>query len=288
MNRIQLYTRVSERAAAVVIREYSTSFGLASRLLAQPVRTRIANIYALVRIADEIVDGATDDAGLGRLDAGRALGELEDQTLFALEAGYSTNPIVHAFATTARSVGIGADLTRPFFDSMRSDLDETGYDADGFERYVYGSAEVIGLMCLQCFLAGHSRTPSQWERLTAGARALGAAFQKVNFLRDLADDYERLGRSYFPGVTVSSFTEVQKREILDGIAVDLAASRAALPLLPADSRRAVVLAHRLFADLADRLRETPADCIVSTRVSVPVAAKLWHAASAGAGRLPRA
>ena len=100
MNRIQLYTRVSERAAAVVIREYSTSFGLASRLLAQPVRTRIANIYALVRIADEIVDGATDDAGLGRLDAGRALGELEDQTLFALEAGYSTNPIVHAFATT--------------------------------------------------------------------------------------------------------------------------------------------------------------------------------------------
>jgi phytoene/squalene synthetase len=288
MNRIDLYTRVSERAAAVVIREYSTSFGLASRLLAEPVRTQVANIYALVRIADEIVDGATDDAGLGREEAARALRELETQTHYALEAGYSTNPIVHAFATTARATGVGSELTKPFFESMRSDLEETVYDAEGFERYVYGSAEVIGLMCLQSFLVGHSRTAVQREQLVSGARALGAAFQKVNFLRDLADDYQRLGRSYFPDVDVACFSEAAKFFILEDIAEDLGASRAALPLLPPSSRRAVILAHSLFADLADRLYATPAEHILSARVSVPTPTKLRLAAAAYAGRLPRA
>jgi phytoene/squalene synthetase len=288
MNRIDLYTRVSERAAAVVIREYSTSFGLASRLLSEPVRTQVANIYALVRIADEIVDGATDDAGLGRAEAARALAELEAQTHHALQAGYSTNPIVHAFATTARATGVDGELTRPFFESMRSDLEETVYDAEGFERYVYGSAEVIGLMCLQSFLVGHRRTADQREQLVAGARALGAAFQKVNFLRDLADDYQRLGRSYFPDVDVSSFSEAAKFYILEDIAEDLSASRAALPLLPPTSRRAVALAHSLFAELADRLYATPADRILNARVSVPARTKLRLAAAAIAGRLPRA
>jgi phytoene/squalene synthetase len=288
MNRIDLYTRVSERAASVVIREYSTSFGLASRLLAEPVRTQVANIYALVRIADEIVDGATEDVGLGRHEAARALSELEAQTHHALEAGYSTNPIVHAFATTARATGVDSELTRPFFESMRSDLEETVYDAEGFDRYVYGSAEVIGLMCLQSFLVGHSRTEVQREQLVAGARALGAAFQKVNFLRDLADDYQRLGRSYFPDVDVSRFSEAAKFFILEDIAEDLGASRAALPLLPSSSRRAVALAHSLFAELADRLYATPAENILNARVSVPTPTKLRLAAAAYAGRLPRA
>jgi phytoene/squalene synthetase len=287
MNRIDLYTRVSERAAAVVIREYSTSFGLASRLLAQPVRTQVANIYALVRIADEIVDGATDDAGLGKPEAARALSELEAQTHYALETGYSTNPIVHAFATTARATGVGDELTRPFFESMRTDLEQTVYDAAGFDRYVYGSAEVIGLMCLHSFLAGHRRTAVQQDQLAAGARALGAAFQKVNFLRDLADDYQRLGRSYFPDVDVACFSEAKKFYILEDIAEDLRASRSALPLLPASSRRAVALAHSLFAELADRLYATPAERILNARVSVSTPTKLRLAAAAYAGRLPR-
>jgi phytoene/squalene synthetase len=288
VNRLELYTRVSERAAAVVIREYSTSFGLASRLLAEPVRGQVANIYALVRIADEIVDGATDGAGLGRAEAARALSELEQQTHYALDVGYSTNPIVHAFATTARATGVGPELTQPFFESMRSDLDQTVYDTEGFDRYVYGSAEVIGLMCLQSFLVGHSRTAAQRDQLAAGARALGAAFQKVNFLRDLADDYQRLGRSYFPDVDVASFSEAAKFYILEDIAEHLAASRAALPLLPPTSRRAVALAHSLFSALADRLYATPADLILNARVSVPTPTKLRLAAAAYAGRLPRA
>ncbi|TQL46721.1 phytoene/squalene synthetase [Homoserinimonas aerilata] len=288
MSRLDLYTSVSEAAAAVVIRQYSTSFGLASGLLDAPVRRDIANIYALVRVADEVVDGVSEDAGLSREDAAQSLDELEAQTVQAFELGFSTNPIVHACATTARKVGFGRELTEPFFASMRADLTQTVHDDDSFERYVYGSAEVIGLMCLRVFLYGHDRTPQQHDQLERGARALGAAFQKVNFLRDLADDYETLGRSYFPHVDIAKFDEEQKLLILDDIDAELRISRASLPLLPRRSRRAVALAHCLFAELARRLRDTPADHILTARVSVPTAVKLRLAAASLAGRMPQA
>lgn len=286
--RLDLYTRVCEQAAAVVIRQYSTSFGAAARLLPVPVRRHISNIYALVRVADEVVDGASADAGLNPVLAGRALDELEAQTDEAIAAGYSTNPIVHAFATTAREVGFASELTRPFFASMRADLTEVVHDPDSFSAYVYGSAEVIGLMCLEAFLVDHPRTPQQRVELTAGARALGAAFQKINFLRDLGDDYEALGRSYFPHVDVDGFSERDKVAILDDIDSDLRVSMASLPLLPAQSRRAVCLAQSLFTELARRLRATPASDIVTVRVSVPTAVKARLVAEAMAGRMPRA
>lgn len=287
MTRLELYTRVSEAAAAVIIREYSTSFGMASRLLARPVRCQVANIYALVRIADEVVDGVSDEAGLDLEAATAALDELEEQTCHALLAGYSTNPIVHAFATTARNVGFGDELTAPFFESMRSDLRETVHDRPSFDRYVYGSAEVIGLMCLRAFLYGHERSENETASLITGARALGAAFQKVNFLRDLADDYEALGRSYFPEVDVAAFSEADKVRILDEISGELSMSRAALPLLPDSSRRAVALAQSLFSELAERLYATPAESILRSRVSVPSSVKLRLLAAAYAGRLPK-
>ena len=287
MNRLDLYTQVSEHAASVMIRRYSTSFRLASRLLAEPIRQQVANIYALVRIADEIVDGATDGAGLSLAEASAALTELEDQTHSALESGYSTNPIVHAFACTARTTGFGRELTEPFFASMRSDLEQTEHDTESFERYVYGSAEVIGLMCLRTFVADENRSDTELQQLAAGARALGAAFQKVNFLRDLADDYQSLGRSYFPGVNVAEFTEAAKFNILDDIEADFRQSRAALHLLPTSSRRAVILAHSLFVELADRLYTTPADRILTARISVPTSTKLRLAAAAYSGRMPR-
>lgn len=287
MNRLDLYTRVSEDAARVVIQRYSTSFRLASRLLDEPIRQHVANIYALVRIADEIVDGATDGAGLSLAEASRALTELEEQTQAALECGYSTNPIVHAFARTARSTGFGLELTGPFFASMRSDLVQTDHDEESFQRYVYGSAEVIGLMCLRAFVAGQNRPETEVQLMEAGAQALGAAFQKVNFLRDLADDYQSLGRSYFPGVKVAAFTEAEKFAILDDIEADFRQSRAALPMLPASSRRAVVLAHSLFVELADRLYATPAERILTARVSVPTMTKLRLAMAAYSGRIPR-
>jgi len=287
MTRLSLYDGVAEETAAIVIRRYSTSFGLASRLLAPRVRQHVENIYALVRIADEIVDGGVIDAGLDTAAAGRYLDELEADTDQALQNGYSANLIVHAFARTAREVGFGTDLTAPFFHSMRMDLTDTEHDAESFDTYVYGSAEVVGLMCLQAFLQDAPMQEAQNERMVRGARALGAAFQKVNFLRDLAADFDTLGRSYFPGIRVDSFTEEEKHRLLDDIDHDLSVSAAVIPQLPAGSRKAVALAQGLFYELSRRLRATPATGLIRARVRVPDPVKARIAVAVLAGRIPQ-
>ena len=287
MTRDSLYDRVAEETAGIVIRRYSTSFGLASRLLGPSVRQHVENIYALVRIADEIVDGAADAAGADIGTVARILDELERDTDDAMRTGYSANLVVHAFALTARDTGFGTELTAPFFASMRADLSATEHDQASFETYVYGSAEVVGLMCLKAFLDGVNVTAADEATMVVGARRLGAAFQKVNFLRDLAADFEQLGRSYFPGVDVASFTEADKVRLLDDIDADLAVSASVIPLLPKSSRRAVALAQGLFAELSARLRATPADRLVRSRVRVPNPVKLRIAAVAASGRVPR-
>ena len=285
MSRARLYDSVAEETASVVINRYSTSFALASRLLGAGVRQHVENIYALVRVADEIVDGAGAEAGLTLLETGQALNALEAETELAIEIGFSTNLVVHAFALTARESGFGSELTKPFFDSMRADLTETEHDQASFDRYVYGSAEVVGLMCLRAFVQGE--TIDDLPGLETGARALGAAFQKVNFLRDLAADFDALGRSYFPGVNVETFTEEEKTRLLDDIDADLAVSAAVLPRLPRSSRRAVALAQSLFAELSRRLRATPAATLRTTRVRVPNPVKARLAVAAASGRLPQ-
>ena len=285
-SRLALYDRVAEETASIVIRRYSTSFGLASRLLGAGVRQHVENIYALVRVADEIVDGPATEAGLDTIGAGRALNELERETEHAMDSGFSSNLVVHAFALTAREVGFGAELTAPFFESMRMDLSEKEHDQSSFDRYVYGSAEVVGLMCLEAFLQGHELDAAEKERMVTGARALGAAFQKVNFLRDLAADFETLGRSYFPGIKVDSFTEADKHRLLDDIDADLAVSASVVPSLPASSRRAVALAQSLFAELSVRLRATPATQLVRARVRVPNPVKARLALAAALGSTP--
>lgn len=277
--RASLYDRVAEETASIVIRRYSTSFGLASRLLGPGVRQHVENIYALVRVADEIVDGGAD---IDKVAAGRALNELEAETEAAMALGFSSNLVVHAFALTAREVSFGSDLTAPFFASMRMDLTATKHDQASFDRYVYGSAEVVGLMCLRAFLLGER--VDDLPRLETGARALGAAFQKVNFLRDLAADFETLGRSYFPDVAVDTFDEATKSRLLDDIDADLAVSGAVVPDLPRSSRRAVALAQSLFAELAVRLRATPASELVRARVRVPNPVKARLALAAALGR----
>jgi phytoene synthase len=274
--RLTLYDEVAQATASLVIRRYSTSFGMASRLLGAGIRQSVENIYALVRVADEIVDGGAEQAGLDRLQAGRMLNAYEAETERALDEGYSADLIVHAFARTARAAGFGAELTKPFFASMRADLHQTVHDAESFAAYVYGSAEVVGLMCLRVFLrdAPRAYTADELGTLEAGARALGAAFQKVNFLRDLAADHDQLGRSYFPGLDVTRLTEGEKNTVLDDIDTDLARAAATLPLLPRSSRRAVALAQRLFAELSRRLRRTPAEVLIRTRVRVPDPVKM--------------
>ncbi len=268
-----LYDTVSEASAAIVIRRYSSSFGLASRLFAEPLRTEVANIYALVRVADEIVD--IPDPTLDMADRARMLTALHEDVGHALTTGHSSNLVVHAFAGTARRVGITPELVDPFFASMRMDLDTTTHTPASFERYVYGSAEVVGLMCLRAFLAGdRGTTTATYDDLAPGARHLGAAFQKINFLRDLAEDHDLLGRSYFPGLEVADFDDTVRDRLLDDIDADLAVASAAIPTLPAGARRAVRAAHATFAELSARLRATPAEEIRRHRVSVPTPVKV--------------
>jgi phytoene/squalene synthetase len=269
--RLGLYDRAAERAAGTVVREYSTSFGLATRLLRRRTRTHVANVYALVRLADEVVDGAVAETGADAAHARAVLDELERETARATASGWSSNVVVHAFAGTARRAGIGADLVAPFFASMRADTERSVHDAASLAAYVYGSAEVVGLMCLRVFLleepkAGRER---RYAALAPGARALGAAFQKVNFLRDLADDAARLGRRYLVGIDPATLTDAQKDAVLDDVQADLRLARAAARELTPGPRRAVLLATALFAELAARLRTTPARDVVRTRVSVP-------------------
>jgi 15-cis-phytoene synthase len=267
------YDAVAQAAAGQVISGYSTSFGLACRLLDEDVRGHVRNIYALVRLADEVVDGPLGAQAPER--AGELLDRLEQEVTDALRDGYSANLVVHAFALTARSCGIDADLVTPFFSSMRADLTVCEHDAASLERYVYGSAEVVGLMCLKVFVANakagrlSSGNVAGYDDLAAGARRLGAAFQKVNFLRDLTADHQRLGRCYLPGVDPTRLTEVDKHRLLDDVEADLAAAAPAVRLLPPGSRRAVAVAHGLFAELAHRLRAAPAEQVMAERIRVP-------------------
>ncbi|RKR76098.1 phytoene/squalene synthase family protein [Frondihabitans australicus] len=294
MSRLALYDRVAEETSSGVIRRYSTSFGLASRLLGSGVRQHVENIYALVRVADEIVDGPAAEAGLAGDGEARILDGLEAEVERAIDCGFSANLIVHAFARTARATGFGSELTRPFFASMRDDLSATVHDQESFDTYVYGSAEVVGLMCLRAFLAvecggpglvaSHYDEPTR-DRFERGACALGAAFQKVNFLRDLHDDFETLGRSYFPGVDPSSFSDAERDRLVADIDADLRLAGSVIPQLPASSRRAVALAHGLFAELNRRLAVTPASELMVSRIRVPNPVKLRIAAASAAGHV---
>lgn len=275
---LDLYDRTADEAAGVVIARYSTSFSLATRLLGARPRPHVRNVYALVRVADEVVDGPAAEAGLDGTRTGRLIDELEQETLRAVEDGFSTNLVVHAFARTARECGIGGELIAPFFASMRTDLETTVHDARSHDSYVYGSAEVVGLMCLHVFVnAGSARPAPVDPDLVTGARRLGAAFQDVNFLRDLDDDARRLGRDYLSGASDAA----RRVEVLDRIDADLASAAAVVPRLPADCRRAVTVAHDLFAELSRRLRRSP-----EGRVRVPDPVKLALAARAVAGRPP--
>ncbi|MRG59820.1 phytoene/squalene synthase family protein [Agromyces sp. CFH 90414] len=280
---LALYDDVAHRGSQRVISAYSTSFGLASRLCSPAVREHVADIYALVRVADELVDGPAEEAGLDAGERRAELDALEAETERAMRRGYSPNLVVHAFARTARATGIGPELTRPFFASMRRDLEPVDLDEAAFAEYVHGSAEVVGLMCLRAFSLGLEPDADRDARWQRGARHLGAAFQKVNFLRDLAEDFGERGRSYFPGVDPAHFTDASRDRILDDIDADLAIAGAVIPELPLGCRRAVAAAHALFGELALRLRRTPADELLRTRVSVPTGRKLLLLARAVAG-----
>jgi phytoene/squalene synthetase len=258
---LDLYTKVARESSSVVISQYSTSFGWATNLLPEPVRGKIKDIYALVRVADEIVDGSAAAAnGAQKINIRKQLDDLEGEVYAAMKVGFSTNLVVHAFALTANEVGITKEIIEPFFTSMRMDITKAKHTPKSFKDYVYGSAEVVGLMCLRAFIAGRESqySPAEKDALNHGALALGAAFQKINFLRDLEADFRALGRSYFPGVTVETFNEEQKEFLVADIAADLIVAANAIRLLPTDVRPAVSAAQFLFQELTTKVAATPA------------------------------
>ncbi|NJC56373.1 phytoene/squalene synthetase [Brevibacterium marinum] len=282
----EVFSRTAQQAAKAVISNYSTSFGLATSLLGSSHRHHIRNIYALVRIADEIVDGLAADAGLGVREQYALLDDFASATRNALRSGVSDNLIIHAFAETARAAEITVDLIEPFFASMRADVAAPGeplapvrsFHPDELRDYVYGSAEVVGLMCLRVFLLDQHRTPAQIEQLENGARELGAAFQNINFLRDLADDSQRLHRSYL--TAASRLTDSDKSAWVKRIRQQLSYAEGTTSLLPKDARAAVRGAAALFAALNDKIAATPVDHLYRERVRIPNVVKASLAAKA--------
>ncbi|MET3370677.1 UNVERIFIED_CONTAM: phytoene synthase [Jeotgalibacillus campisalis] len=289
------FTRTAERAANQVISAYSTSFGLACRLLGSRHRQHVRNIYALVRVADELVDGVTAEAGLSYQEQCDALTHFIDETHRAVKLGYSSDLIIHAFAQTARTAGIDHSLIDPFFDSMRMDLGERTdllertapateqptplrFDADAHDGYVHGSAEVVGLMCLRVFMRDENIDDGDAAALEHGASRLGAAFQNINFLRDLADDTTRLGRSYLG--TSDHLEDRDRMGWVSTIRAQLADANAVIPMLPRDARAAVRSALALFQALTDRIEQTTVDELYRSRVRVPDPVKAGLAARA--------
>lgn len=241
---MELYRTVSYTISKLVTSSYSTSFGLSIKLFSAELRPHIYAIYGLVRLADEIVDTYRGP------QQRRLLERLETDTIQAVEIGYSTNPLVYAFAMTARQYHIGTSLITPFFDSMRMDIDPQPLDQSGYTTYIYGSAEVVGLMCLNVFV----EDTKLYDQLRSGARSLGAAYQKINFLRDIATDTGDLHRWYFPIGSADNFDDATKAAIIDDIETDLAAAAKVIPSLPRSSRKAVQLSYYYYNELLHKMK----------------------------------
>lgn len=235
------YDRACDRAAAQIIAAYSTSFTAATRLLRGEIKRDIRNLYAMVRIADELVDGAGAEA---EQDPSALLDTYEQQVLAAPSHRLHTDPILHAYARTARRCQFNPEHVKAFFRSMRTDLTTRTFTQAELEEYIYGSAEVIGLMCLDVFLADEPSTHHRAD-LEHAARRLGAGFQKINFLRDANFDHTHLGRSYLAGTT--------RTALLDDARADLAYARTRIGDLPLQARLGVAAATDLYDALVEEL-----------------------------------
>ena len=251
---------VSHECSKVVTVRYSTSFSSAIRLLHRDLRAPIFNIYGFVRFADEIVDTFHDH------DKPLLLEQFNKETFDAIERGISLNPILSSFQKTVREYGIDHELIHAFFNSMKSDLTRNEYDRQGYEQYIYGSAEVVGLMCLYVFCEGDK---ALYEKLRLPARALGAAFQKVNFLRDIQADFTDLSRVYFPGCDFYNFTEGDKAMIEEDIEKDFRNAYQGILDLPLKARFGVYVAYKYYYSLFRKIKSTDPKHILQARIRIP-------------------
>mgnify|MGYP005819693553 CR=1 FL=1 len=252
---------VSRECSKTVTKTYSTSFSMATKMLAPVIRQDIYNVYGFVRLADEIVDSFHD------YDKEGLFQKLEEDLAAALLAKISLNPILNAFQTTVHRYDIDRSYINTFLDSMRLDLSKSVYETkEEYDQYIYGSADVVGLMCLQVFVQGDK---AKFEELKDAAMSLGSAFQKVNFLRDLKEDYEGLSRTYFPNTNLDDLDEISKNKIIADIEADFKKGYEGILQLPPEAKFGVFMAYRYYRRLLKKLNKTAASDIKSTRIRVP-------------------
>lgn len=257
---LDLYEKTTFGCSKLVTELYSTSFTLGIKTLDKKFHGPIFAIYGFVRYADEIVDTFHD------FDKKMLLDRYKSETYQAIEEKISLNPILHSFQSVVRQYKIEHELIAAFLHSMEMDLYNIAYDADGYDEYIYGSAEVVGLMCLRVFCAGDE---ALYDKLKTDARSLGAAFQKVNFLRDLKSDFSERGRVYFPGVDFDNFDMAAKKIIEDDIQKDFDNAYRGIMGLPDGAKKGVYLAYVYYLKLFSRIKQTAANRIQHERIRVP-------------------
>ncbi|GMN11705.1 phytoene/squalene synthase family protein [Croceitalea sp. MTPC9] len=256
-----IFDNVSYSCSKLVTESYSTSFTLATKMLATRIRGDIYNIYGFVRFADEIVDTFHD------YDKEVLFNDFETELEKALKEKISLNPILNSFQHTYHKYGIPHHLIASFMKSMRMDLRKKEYKTTAeYKEYIYGSADVVGLMCLCVFVNGDE---AKYENLKDSAMALGSAFQKVNFLRDLKADYELLERSYFPNTNLLELDEASKKRIVDEIKADFQLGYSGIVKLPSEAKFGVYTAYKYYIKLLQKLQNTPPLEIKNTRIRVP-------------------
>ena len=256
----QIFDNVSFSCSKIATKEYSTSFSLGIRFLNKDLHNSIYAIYGFVRFADEIVDSFHD------YNKAALLSEFKEDTWKAISEGISINPILNSFQHVVRKYNIERTLIERFFTSMEADLEQKKYSESSYEEYILGSAEVVGLMCLRVFTENDDQL---FQKLKHPAMKLGAAFQKVNFLRDMKVDYLVLGRTYFPGVNFTSFSESEKEKIQQDIESDFEQALVGIRMLPVPSRKGVYLAYFYYKKLFSLIKKTPAEKTLRVRIRIP-------------------
>ncbi len=269
---MQLFHDVSMQCSKLTTQKYSTSFSSAIKLLHKDLRTPIYNIYGFVRFADEIVDTFHEHNKVELLE------EFKKETYKAIERKISLNPILQSFQLTINKYAIDISLIDAFFRSMEYDLKRSAYDAAAYQDYIYGSAEVVGLMCLTIFCENDY---VQYKKLKPCAQSLGAAFQKVNFLRDIKSDFQILERTYFPNVDFTNFTSDSKKNIEDEIMADFANAYKGIIELPLKARFGVYVAYKYYFSLFRKIKKVQPAKILEQRIRIPAYSKALILARAG-------
>ena len=261
----KLFDEVSYKASKITTKTYSTSFSFGILALHKSLRKSIYNIYGFVRFADEIVDSFHD------YDKHILLKKFKDDAFFAIDNKISLNPILNSFQETVNTYSIDLSLINNFLDSMEMDLSERSYDKENYIDYIHGSAEVVGLMCLKVFVNGNEQL---YNQLKPTAMSLGSAFQKINFLRDANIDYSLLGRSYFPGVQLDSFSQSDKIKIEKDIEKDFKDALVGIKMLPSSSRGGVYLSYLYYYHLFKKIKHLSPSRILEDRIRIPNLEKL--------------